>query len=77
MKEGRMPSTTYTAPPFCPDLSHSGRLDALGVEGRLRAYERGELTRTDLSIWAARFPDEPPLVNGELAWIALKLVDLD
>jgi hypothetical protein len=43
-----MPSTTSAAPSFCPDLSRVDRLDALGVEGRLEAYERGELARADL-----------------------------
>lgn len=72
-----MPSTTYAAPSFCPDLSRANRLDALGANGRLRAYERGELTLADLSIWAGRYPDEPPLVNGKYAWIGLSLIDLD
>ena len=72
-----MPTTTSAAPSFCPNLSRADRLDALRAEGRLAAYERGELTRADLSTWAARYPEEPPIVNGEYAWIAVKLVDLD
>lgn len=72
-----MPSTTYAAPSFCSDPCHVDRLDALGVKGRLRCYERGELMRPDLSIWAARYPEEPPTVNDEYAWIGLGLADLD
>lgn len=72
-----MTSTIHAAPPFCPDLSRVDRLTALGARGRLRAYERGELTSADLSAWAARYPDEPPTVNGEYAWIGLRLADLD
>lgn len=72
-----MPSTTYPAPSFSLDLSRADRLDALGVRGRLRAYKRGGLTLADLSVWASRFPDEPPTVNGEFAWIARTLADLD
>lgn len=72
-----MPSTTPVTPQFCPDLSRAHRLDALGADGRLRAYERGDLTPADLPIWAARYPDEPPRVNGEYAWIGLRLADLD
>lgn len=72
-----MPSTTHPAPPFCPDLSAltDSTLSASG--GCLRAYKRGELTLADLSVWAARFPDEPPTVNGEYVWIGLRLADLD
>jgi hypothetical protein len=62
---------------FDAGLSRADRLDALGRAGRLRRYERGELSIADLSLWAARYPDEPPLVNGELAWIGLTLADLD
>jgi len=72
-----MPSTSHAAPSFSPDLSRAARLDALGPTGRLRAYEGDELAPSDLSIWAARYPDEPPLVNGEFAWIACTLADLD
>ena len=72
-----MPSTFHAAPPFCPDLPRTHRLDALGRTGRLRAYQSGELTRDDLFTWAARYPEEPPTVNGEYAWIGLMLADLD
>lgn len=58
-------------------LSRGERLDALGPAGRLALYERGELSLTDLSVWAARYPEEVPLVNGEYAWIGLTLADLD
>jgi hypothetical protein len=37
----------------------------------------GELARVDLWIWAARFPEEPPAINGEFAWIACALADWD
>ena len=49
----------------------------MGVEGRLSAYRAGELSRRECTIWAARFPDEVPLVNNELEWIALSAADLD
>lgn len=54
-------------------LSRSERLDAIGCAGRLEHYERGELSIADLSLWAARYPDEVPLVNGEYAWIVSRL----
>ncbi len=53
------------------------RIDALGPSGRYRAYQHGLLSRRELFTWAARYPDEVPLVNGELPWIALTLADLD
>lgn len=42
-------------------------------EDRLLAYRQGELPRHELAGWAARYPEEIPLVNGELPWIAANL----
>lgn len=53
------------------------RLDNLGWAGRLSHYRAGKLGIADLSVWAARFPDEVPTVNGEVEWIGLTLADLD
>ena len=74
-----MPSTTteVARSSAATGLSRAARLNALGASGRLARYERGELSLADLSVWAARFPDEAPLVNGEFAWIGLTLADLD
>lgn len=74
-----MPPATYSASasPLETGVSRAERLDALGADGRLECYERGEFNLADLSVWAARFPDEAPLVNGEFAWIARTLADLD
>jgi hypothetical protein len=58
---------------FDAGLSRAERLDALERAGRLEHYERGELTLADLSVWAARYPEEPPLVNGEYTWITSRL----
>jgi hypothetical protein len=70
-----MPSTASHS--FDTGQTRAERLDALGHDGRLEHYERGELSMADLSLWAARYPDEAPLVNGEFAWISLTLADLD
>ena len=59
------------------DESFVDRLYRMGVEGRLSAYRAGELSHRECTIWAARFPDEVPLVNNELEWIALRAADLD
>lgn len=53
------------------------RLIEMSPEGRRLAYEEGEFSRAELSAWAALFPEEVPLVNDELAWIALGSADLD
>jgi hypothetical protein len=60
------------APPQAPSVeSLIDRLERMGYERRLAAYRAGRLTRRQRTVWAARFPDEVPLVNGELEWIAL------
>jgi len=45
-------------------------------ERRRSAYESGDLTRAELFAWAALFPDEVPLIDGELPWIVATLADL-
>jgi hypothetical protein len=52
-------------------------VDALTPVERLAAYHRGEFTYQQLYIWAARYPYEVPLVNGEFEFIALTMADLD
>lgn len=44
---------------------------------RLGAYHRGELTFQQVYLWAASYPDEVPLVDGEFEFIALSMADLD
>jgi hypothetical protein len=55
-------------------LEHLGEMDAAE---RARAARSGELSHAERALWAARYPDEVPIVNGELEWIALTLADLD
>jgi len=43
---------------------------------RLAAF-RTSFTSHERAIWAARYPDEVPLVNGEYEWIALLSADRD
>ena len=42
---------------------------------RVRA-SRYTFNRWELYVWAARFPDEVPLINGEYEWIALGSADV-
>jgi hypothetical protein len=55
-------------------LSHLARMSR---QERLRSARHGRFDRWERSLWAARFPDEAPLLNGEYEWIALGLADLD
>ncbi len=45
-------------------------LDRMSAEERIRG-SRDSFSRWERSIWAARYPEEVPLVNGEFEWIAL------
>ncbi len=72
-----MPSTASPARGFVVTSDRAERLERMGVAERMRRYERGEHSLADLSVWAARYPEEAPLVNGEFAWIGLTLADLD
>jgi len=36
---------------------------------RLAAFTAGELSVHELHVWAALYPEEVPLINGELPWI--------
>jgi hypothetical protein len=58
-------------------LPAAERLHAMGSDRRAAAYFFGDLDRHELHVWAALWPDEVPLVNGELPWIIATLADLD
>ena len=53
------------------------RLDRMSPSQRLRAYRSGAFSRAERARWACRYPDEVPMVNGEVEWIALSSADLD
>jgi hypothetical protein len=55
----------------------SARLARMSVEERINASRNGGFTRHERSIWAARYPKQVPLIDGEFEWIALSLADLD
>ena len=48
----------------------------MSVEQRIAAMRRGELSMKQLLAWAARFPDEVPLVHGEYEFIAVFTPDV-
>jgi hypothetical protein len=53
------------------------KLATMTPDQRRAAAAAGRLTHAERTAWAARYPEEVPLVNGELPWIALALADLD
>lgn len=52
-------------------------LRRMSAEERIRASRHGGFNRWERWVWAARYPEEVPLVNDEFEWIALNLADLD
>jgi hypothetical protein len=52
------------------------RLARMSEEERITA-SRYSFTRWERHVWAARYPEEVPLINGEVEWIALRLPDLE
>ena len=53
------------------------RLERMTPAERLAAYRSGQLNSSERALWARTFPNEVPVVNGEVEWIALGLADLD
>jgi hypothetical protein len=51
-------------------------LRRLGRTGRLAAYRRGEFDLGTCCLWASRYPDEVPLLNGEFEFIAAKMPEV-
>jgi hypothetical protein len=46
-------------------------------ELRLAEYRASLFSRHQVSLWATNYPDEVPLINGEIEWIALGLADIE
>jgi hypothetical protein len=65
--------TALPPPAVAKPLTSIERLELMSAEERLRAYRSGALTRAERAAWAASFPEEPPLLNDELAWIVVDL----
>jgi hypothetical protein len=65
-------ATTGQAPVSFLDV-----LEKMSPEERLTAYRAGGFRRAERTLWAARYPEEVPLVNDEYEWIALTMADLD
>ena len=52
------------------------RLRRLGRDARLAAYRRGEFDLDACCLWAVRYPDEVPLLNGEFEFIARSMPEV-
>jgi hypothetical protein len=52
------------------------RLDRMTSDERIRA-SRYSFNAWERQVWAGHFPEEVPLINGEVEWIALRSADLD
>jgi hypothetical protein len=63
-------ATTLPQPTVAKRLTSIERLELISAEERLRAYRHGAISRAERAAWAANFPDEVPLINGEYPWIA-------
>jgi hypothetical protein len=48
-------------------------LAGMTFEERVRAYRSGTLSGRELTLAAAGFPEEMPLLNDEFEWIAIDL----
>lgn len=59
------------------DAAFVARLAGMSPRQRVEASRNGEFTRHERAVWACRYPDEVPTVNGEVEWIALASADLD
>jgi len=53
------------------------RIASMSSKQRLDAARSGSFDRSQRALWALAYPEEVPLVNGEVEWIALGLADLD
>lgn len=72
------PNQTPAAPAALrPRQAFLAELEQMSVPERVRAARVGAFSRWERSVWAATFPEQVPLVNGEVEWIALGLADLD
>lgn len=53
------------------------RLDRMSSRQRVKTYRAGGFSREERAVWACRYPDEVPIINGEREWLVLGSADLD
>jgi hypothetical protein len=59
------------------DNAFVARLARMSSRQRIEASRNGGFTRHQRTLWACRYPDEVPTVNGEFEWLVLGSADLD
>jgi hypothetical protein len=70
-----MPEKTLTEQMFQSLRERDARLRSLWQmtpAQRIAAMRRGELTLEQCAAWAARFPDQVPLLGGEFEYLAAR-----
>ena len=60
-----------------PPTGFPAQLARMTCHERIHSYRYAAFTRRERSIWACRYTEEVPLVNGELEWLVFNLADLD
>ena len=67
-----MPTTFYEQLAAAERARHARlrRLWQMPPEQRVAAMRRGELTLEQCSAWAARYPEQVPLLNDEFEYLA-------
>jgi hypothetical protein len=53
------------------------RLARMSSRQRIEASRNGAFSRHERAVWACRYPDEVPIINGEFEWLVLGSADLD
>lgn len=59
------------------DAAFAARLARMSPRQRIEASRSGAFNRHERAVWACRYPDEVPTVNGEFEWLVLRSADLD
>jgi hypothetical protein len=59
------------------DAAFVARLAQMSPRQRIEAARNGGFTRHERAVWACRYPNEAPTINGEFEWLVLGSADLD
>ena len=76
-KFGASSANGTSAGPVRSDAAFVARLARMRPEQRIAASRNGGFTRHERAVWACRYPDEVPTINGEFEWLVFGSADLD